>query len=193
MKRTLLAAAVALSLASPIFAAKPPKDAPKKDEGPLASATFAGLALRSIGPAITSGRIADLAVDPTDDKVWWIGAASGGVWKTTNSGTTWSPVFDGEGSYSIGALAIDPRNPNLVWVGTGENNNQRSVSYGDGVYRTLDGGKSWKRMGLEKSEHIGRIVVDPRDSRVVWVAAYGPLWSSGGERGVYRSADSGET
>lgn len=193
MKRTLLAAAVALSLASPIFAAKPPKDAPKKDEGPLASATFAGLALRSIGPAITSGRIADLAVDPTDDKVWWIGAASGGVWKTTNSGTTWSPVFDGEGSYSIGALAIDPRNPNLVWVGTGENNNQRSVSYGDGVYRTLDGGKSWKRMGLEKSEHIGRIVVDPRDSRVVWVAAYGPLWSSGGERGVYRSADQGET
>ncbi len=193
MKRALFVTAVVLSLTSPIFAAKPAKEEAKKDEGPLASATFAGLALRSIGPAFTSGRIADMAVDPTDAKVWWIAAASGGVWKTTNSGTTWAPVFDGEGSYSIGALTIDPKNPNVVWVGTGENNNQRSVAYGDGIYRTLDGGKSWKKMGLEKSEHIGRILVDPRDSRVVWVAAYGPLWSGGGERGVYRSADSGET
>lgn len=193
MKRALFVTAVVLSLTSPILAAKPAKEEAKKDEGPLASATFAGLALRSIGPAFTSGRIADMAVDPTDAKVWWIAAASGGVWKTTNSGTTWAPVFDGEGSYSIGALTIDPKNPNVVWVGTGENNNQRSVAYGDGIYRTLDGGKSWKKMGLEKSEHIGRILVDPRDSRVVWVAAYGPLWSGGGERGVYRSADSGET
>ncbi len=193
MKRTLLTAALLLSVSPAVFAAKPAKEEPKKEEGPLASATFAGLALRSIGPALTSGRIADLAVDPTDDKIWWVGAASGGLWKTTNAGTTWTPVFDGEASYSIGALAIDPRNPNVVWVGTGENNNQRSVAYGDGVYRTLDGGKSWKRMGLEKSEHIGRILVDPRDSRVIWVAAYGPLWSGGGERGVYKSVDFGET
>ena len=194
MKRALSLAALLFSLAPLAFAAaKPAKEEPKKDEGPLASATFAGLALRSIGPALTSGRIADLAVDPTDAKVWWAAAASGGVWKTTNSGTTWTPVFDGESSYSIGAITIDPRNPNVVWVGTGENNNQRSVAYGDGVYRTLDGGKSWKKVGLEKSEHIGRILVDPRDSRVVWVAAQGPLWSSGGERGVYKSTDFGET
>lgn len=198
MKRAFVFAAAAAALlltdatsATAKEAAK--KDAAKKEESALASSTFAGLTLRSIGPAMTSGRIADLAVDPTDDKVWWIAGASGGVWKTTNSGTTWTPVFDGEASYSIGALAIDPKNSNVVWVGTGENNNQRSVSYGDGVYRTLDGGKSWKRMGLEHSEHIGRIQIDPRDSRVVWVAAYGPLWSSGGDRGIYRTADGGET
>lgn len=194
MKRILRVAALLFTIAPLSFAAsKPGKEEVKKDEGPLASATFSGLALRSIGPALTSGRIADLAIDPTDPKIWWVGAASGGVWKTTNSGTTWTPVFDREGSYSIGALTIDPKNPNVVWVGTGENNNQRSVAYGDGLYRTLDGGKSWKRMGLEKSEHIGRILIDPRDSRVIWVAAYGPLWSSGGERGVYKSADFGET
>jgi len=194
MKSSLFAAGIVFALGTVGFAAsKPAKEAPKKDAGPFASATFTGLALRSIGPALTSGRIADLAVDPADSRIWWVAAASGGVWKTTNSGTTWSPVFDGEGSYSIGALAIDPKNPNVVWVGTGENNNQRSVAYGDGVYRTLDGGKSWKRMGLEKSEHIGRILVDPRDSRVVWVAACGPLWSAGGERGVYKSVDFGET
>ncbi|HEX9800977.1 MAG TPA: glycosyl hydrolase [Thermoanaerobaculia bacterium] len=165
----------------------------KKEEGPLSAGTFAGMKLRSIGPAMTSGRIADVAVDPTDGKVWWIGVASGGVWKTTNSGITWTPVFDGEGSFSIGALAIDGENPNIVWVGTGENNNQRSVAYGDGLYRTIDGGKSWKRVGLEKAEHIGRIVVDPRDSNVVWAAAQGPLWSSGGERGLYKTTDLGET
>ena len=194
MKRALAVATLLISFTPSAFAAaETAKDEPKKDEGPLASATFAGLTLRSIGPALTSGRIADLAVDPTDSKVWWVAAASGGVWKTTNAGTTWAAVFDGEGSYSIGAITIDPKNPNVVWVGTGENNNQRSVAYGDGVYRTLDGGKSWKKMGLEKSEHIGRIVVDPRDSRVVWVAAYGPLWSSGGERGVYRTDDFGAT
>jgi len=185
-----LAAALLVLFALPLGAAE---KAEKKAEGPLSGATFAGLALRSIGPAMTSGRIADLAVDPTDPSVRWVAAASGGVWKTTNAGTTWTPVFDGEGSYSIGAIAIDPNNPNVVWVGTGENNNQRSVSYGDGVYRTLDGGASWQRMGLEKSEHIGRVVVDPRDSNVVWVAAQGPLWSSGGDRGLYKTTDGGAT
>ena len=172
------------------------KSVPSKDKKPdplLSTATLSGLALRSIGPALTAGRIADLAVDPTDSKVWWIAAASGGVWKSVNSGTTWQPLFDGEGSFSIGALAIDPRNPSIVWVGTGENNNQRSVAYGDGLYRTLDGGKTWKKTGLEKSEHIGRILIDPRDSNVVWVAAQGPLWGSGSERGVYKSTDGGVT
>ncbi|MCM2270248.1 MAG: glycosyl hydrolase, partial [Thermoanaerobaculia bacterium] len=166
--------ALALFAGSAAALAKPAAkaaEAAEKDEGPLSSGTFAGLALRAVGPALVSGRVGDLAVNPTDDKVWWVAVASGGVWKTTNAGTTWAPVFDGEGSYSIGCLTIDPRNPNVVWVGTGENNNQRSVSYGDGLYRTLDGGKSWKKMGLERSEHIAKIVVDPRDSNVVWVAA----------------------
>jgi photosystem II stability/assembly factor-like uncharacterized protein len=198
IQRLALVLGLALPLAAPMDWAHAGTDSSrekdkKKDEGPLSSATFAGLELRSLGPALTSGRVADLAVDPTDPRVWWLGAASGGVWRTENAGTTWSPVFDGEGSYSVGALAIDPKNPSVVWVGTGENNNQRSVAYGDGVYRTLDGGKSWKRMGLEKSEHIGKILVDPRNSAVVWVAAQGPLWSSGGERGVYRTADAGAT
>ena len=200
--RLALVLGLALSLAAGVDSSragtdssrgKDAKSGPKKDEGPFSTSNFAGLELRSLGPALTSGRVADLAVDPSDARTWWLAVASGGVWKTENAGTTWAPVFDGEGSFSIGALAIDPNNPNVVWVGTGENNNQRSVAYGDGVYRTLDGGKSWQRMGLEKSEHIGRILIDPRDSGVVWVAAQGPLWSPGGERGVYKTTDAGAT
>jgi photosystem II stability/assembly factor-like uncharacterized protein len=115
------------------------------------------------------------------------------VWKTTNAGTTWTPIFDQQGSYSIGCVAIDPSDPNVVWVGSGENNSQRSVSYGDGVYRSADGGKTWTNTGLGESEHIGRIVVHPHDGNVVWVAAQGPLWRSGGERGVYKTTDAGKT
>ena len=146
-----------------------------------------GLTWRSVGPALTSGRIADFAVNPADHSIYYVATASGGVWKTENAGTTYEPIFDGEGSYSIGCVTIDPNNPNVVWVGTGENNNQRSVDYGDGVYKSLDGGKSWKNMGLKNSEHIGKIIVDPTNSDVVWVAAIGPLWSSGGDRGCYLS------
>jgi len=187
---------LALAGATAVAAAKPATDdakPAKKDEGPLSSATFSGLELRSIGPAMISGRIADVAVDPTNPSTWWVGGAIGGVWKTTNAGSTWTPVFDGEGSYSVGAITVDPKNPNVVWVGSGENNNQRSVPYGDGVYKTLDGGKSWKKVGLEKSEHIGRIVIDPRDSNVAWVAAQGPLWNAGGDRGLYKTTDGGAT
>ncbi len=119
--------------------------------------------------------------------------SSGGVWKTENAGTTYEPIFDSQGSYSIGCITLDPNNPNVVWVGTGENNNQRSVAYGDGVYKSEDGGRSWKNMGLEQSEHIGKIIVDPRDSDVVYVAAIGPLWSEGGDRGVYKTSDGGKT
>lgn len=155
--------------------------------------TYNGLAFRSIGPALTSGRIADIAVNPTDFKEFYIGAAAGGVWKTSNGGITFDPIFENEGSYSIGCITIDPNNPNIIWVGSGENNNQRSVSYGDGVYKSVDGGKSWKNMGLKTSEHIGRIVVDPRNSNNIFVAAYGPLWSAGGERGIYQSTDGGKT
>jgi photosystem II stability/assembly factor-like uncharacterized protein len=167
------------------------KTSGKEEKDPAAA--WAGLSLRPVGPAMTGGRIGDIAVDPTDRTVWYVAVASGGVWKTTNSGTTWTPVFDGEGSYSIGCVTVDPRNPSVVWVGTGENNGQRSVSYGDGVYKSEDGGKSWTRMGLEKSEHIGRIVVDPRDSNTVWVAAQGPLWAEGGDRGLYKTTDGGKT
>jgi photosystem II stability/assembly factor-like uncharacterized protein len=159
----------------------------------MSPGTFMGLRLRAIGPAMTSGRIAALAVDPTDKRVWWIASASGGVWKTTNAGTTFTPVFDNEGSYSIGAVAIDPKNTAVVWVGAGENNSQRSVGYGDGLYRTEDAGRSWRNMGLKNSEHIARILIDPRNSDVVYVAAQGPLWGPGGDRGLYKTTDGGKT
>jgi photosystem II stability/assembly factor-like uncharacterized protein len=158
----------------------------------MAAATFSGLAWRSIGPAVTSGRVIDIAVRPDHHATWYV-ATVGGVWKTENTGMSWTPVFDAEGSFSIGCVTIDPNNPHVVWVGTGENNSQRSVSYGDGVYRSTDGGKKWENMGLKDSMHIGRIVVDPRDSRVVYVAAMGPLWSSGGDRGLYKTTDGGKT
>src|SRR5947208_2444937 len=155
--------------------------------------TFAGLELRPIGPALTSGRIIDLAVDPRDARVWYIATAGGGVWKTTNSGTSFAPIFDDQKSFSIGCVTIDPHDSLVVWVGSGENNSQRSVSMGDGVYKSIDGGKSWKNVGLEKSEHISKIVVDPRDSNVVYVAAQGPLWAPGGDRGLYKTIDGGKT
>ena len=153
----------------------------------------AALKLRSIGPASMSGRIADIAVHPRDRTTWYVAAGSGGVWKTSNAGTTWTAVFDEQPSYSIGEITIDPSNPEVVWVGTGENVSGRHVGWGDGVYRSRDAGRSWQRMGLAASQHIGRILVDPRDGNVVLVAAEGPLWSAGGDRGVYRSADGGAT
>jgi photosystem II stability/assembly factor-like uncharacterized protein len=158
----------------------------------LGSGTFSGLEWRGIGPAVTSGRVIDIAVRPDHHATWYL-ATVGGVWKTDNAGTSWTPVFDSEGSFSIGCVTVDPGNPHVVWVGTGENNSQRSVSYGDGVYRSADGGKTWENVGLKDSMHIGRIVVDPRDSRVVYVAAMGPLWSPGGDRGLYKTTDAGKT
>lgn len=155
--------------------------------------SMSGLKFRSIGPAQTSGRISDFAVNSDNPKEYFVATASGGVWKTTNSGTTYTPVFDGEGSYSIGCVTMDPNNSSVIWVGTGENNNQRSVAYGDGIYKSIDSGSSWKNMGLKNSEHIGSIIVHPENSDVVYVAAIGPLWSEGGDRGVYRTMDGGET
>jgi photosystem II stability/assembly factor-like uncharacterized protein len=168
-------------------------DEEKKPADPMSSSTFNGLKLRSLGPAFTSGRVIGFAVDPNNSAKYYVASASGGVWKTVNNGTTWTPVFDKEGSYSIGAIALDPRNPLTVWVGTGENNSQRSVSYGNGLYRSDDGGKSWKNVGLKTSEHIGRIAIDPRDSNTVYVAAQGPLWGPGGDRGLYKTSDNGNT
>lgn len=175
---------------SPTPEAKP---TPIPTPNPMSTGTFGGLRFRSIGPAVTSGRVIAFAVDPNDRAKYYVAVASGGVWKTVNAGTTWTPVFDNEGAFSIGAIALDPKNPSTVWVGTGERNSQRSVGYGDGVYRSDDGGRSWRNVGLKKSEHIGRIAIDPRDSNVVYVAAQGPLWSAGGDRGLYKTTDGGKT
>ena len=166
--------------------------AQKTDKDSRYNIAWNSLSFRSIGPAFTSGRISDFAVNPKNHSEFYIATASGGVWKTENAGVSLKPVFDSQGSYSIGFVAMDPNNHNVVWVGTGENNNQRSVAYGDGVYKSIDGGKSWKHMGLKNSEHIGMIEIDPRDSDVVYVAATGPLWSSGGDRGLYKTTDGGE-
>lgn len=159
----------------------------------MSAKIFSGLKLRQIGPALISGRVVAIAVEPGDRAHYYVGAASGGVWVTKNDGGTWTPVFDHEGSYSIGAIAIDPKNPSVVWVGTGEGNSQRSTAYGDGVYRSDDGGASWTNMGLKDSQHIGKIVIDPRHSNTVYVAAQGPLWNSGGDRGLYKTTDGGKT
>lgn len=159
---------------------------------PLRSSTFSGLKFRSIGPAFMSGRISDVAKDPTNPSTWYVATASGGVWKTTNNATSWKPIFDHYDSYTTGAIVVDPTNPNVLWLGTGENASQRSAGYGDGIYKSVDAGRSWTNMGLEKSEHIGKIVLDPRDPDVVYVAAQGPLWAPGGDRGLYKTTDGGE-
>ncbi len=154
---------------------------------------LSGLKFRSIGPSITSGRIVDLVVNPNNVYEWYIASAAGGVWKTKNAGTTFEPIFDSEASFTIGCITMDPNNENVLWVGSGENNNQRAAAYGDGLYKTENGGKTWKNVGLKNSEHIGKIAVNPKNSDEVFVASYGPLWSSGGDRGIYKTTDGGAT
>ena len=166
-------------------------DKTKSKDDPLDKINLSGLNWRSVGPSLTSGRISDIAVNPNNIFEYYVATSAGGVWKTINSGIDYTPVFDNEGSYSIGCVSIDPNNSNIIWVGSGENNNQRSVSYGDGVYKSIDGGDTWKNMGLKSSEHIGKIIIDPNNSNVIYVAAIGPLWSKGGERGLYKSIDGG--
>jgi photosystem II stability/assembly factor-like uncharacterized protein len=180
-------------VATPALAKKEAAEEPEKDEIPMSAATFSGLEMRNIGPAINSGRVSDFAVQPDAHHIIYVATASGNLWKTVNAGTTWEPIFDKEKSYSIGCVTLDPNNPNVVWVGTGENNSQRSVAFGDGVYKSLDGGQNWENVGLPESEHIGMITIDPRNSDVVYVASQGPLWRSGGERGVYKTTDGGAT
>ena len=151
------------------------------------------LKFRSIGPAFMSGRIGDVAVDQEQPNTWYIAVASGGVWKTTNAGTTFKPIFDDKPSYSIGCVTIDSSVHTTVWVGTGENNGGRHIGFGDGIYVSHDSGGTWEHRGLKASEHISKILVDPRDSSVVFAASQGPLWSPGGERGLYKSTDGGKT
>ena len=163
------------------------------EETRLTASEFSGLRLRNIGPAVQSGRIADIVKDPTNQSTWYVAVASGNVWKTVNAGTTWIPIFETYGSFSTGSLAIDPTNPNVVWLGTGENASQRSAGFGDGIYKTLDGGRTWQNMGLHQSEHIAKILIDPRNPDVVYAASQGPLWAPGGDRGLFKTVNGGAT
>jgi photosystem II stability/assembly factor-like uncharacterized protein len=165
----------------------------KKEEPILSSGTFSGLNIRNIGPAARSGRVVDIAIDPTDQDTWYVAVGSGGVWKTSNAGTTWKPIFDSQPVYSIGCITIDPNDHLTVWVGSGENVSGRHVGFGDGVYRSRDGGNSWENVGLKDSMMIAKILVDPRDSNIVYVAVKGNIWKSGGDRGLYKTTDGGKT
>ena len=191
MRKILTLTTVALLTLS-ATAQKKKKNSSNNSDYKINSGTVGALSFRNIGPALTAGRISDLAVNPKNHSQYYITIASGGIFKTDNAGNTFYPIFDRQASYSIGCITIDPNNENVLWVGSGENNNQRSVGYGDGVYKSEDGGKSWKHMGLKNSEHIHKIIVDPNNSDIVYVASNGPLWSAGGDRGVYKTIDGGK-
>ncbi|MDA9015150.1 glycosyl hydrolase [Flavobacteriaceae bacterium] len=165
----------------------------KTNETQPAVISLDAFSMRNVGPAFLSGRIADIAVHPNNESIWYVAVGSGGVWKTENAGTTWTPIFDDQPTYTTGCVTLDPSNPEIVWVGSGENVGGRHVAYGDGVYRSLNGGKTWENLGLKNSEHISEIIVHPDNSDVVWVASQGPLWSKGGERGLYKTIDGGKS
>ncbi|HET7695273.1 MAG TPA: hypothetical protein VFK57_06155 [Vicinamibacterales bacterium] len=165
--------------------------APAASADRLTADVLKGLTFRSIGPVIQTGRVQDIAIDPKNPNTWYIAAAFGGVWKTVNRGATFTPIFDDGGAFNLCCIVIDPKNSNVLWLGTGENKSQRSAHFGDGIYKSTDAGQTWKRMGLEKSEHLGQILIDPRNSNVVYVAAQGPLFNAGGERGLYKTTDGG--
>src|SRR5882724_4031113 len=152
-----------------------------------------GLKWRSIGPAIMGGRIDAIAAVESKPTTMYVGAAGGGLWKTVNNGTTWEPVFDHDGMISIGDVAVSQTNPDIVWVGTGENNNRQSSSWGDGVFRSTDAGRTWKNMGLKDTHHIGKVVIDPKDPNIVYVSAMGHLWGPNKERGLFKTTDGGAT
>ncbi|MEZ5083783.1 MAG: hypothetical protein R2750_10085 [Bacteroidales bacterium] len=194
MRITYMALLISLSilLTGLTAMAKKGKEDEKKSDT-IKSGDVSGLKFRSIGPAFTSGRIADFAVNPYNHSEYYVAVACGHIWKTENNGTTFKPVFDNEGSYSLGCLAMDQHNPNVIWAGTGENNHQRALGYGDGVYKSMDGGKSWKNMGLKESRQIGMIAINPQNSNIVFVAAEGSAWGPGGERGLFRTTDGGST
>lgn len=185
MKKTLTLLLAFLFIIPSTFSAE------EKDTA--SSSIYNGLKWRNIGPAFTSGRISDIAVNPINQSEYYVAVSSGNVWKTTNRGITFQPIFENYGAYSTSCLAIDPDNPNVIWLGTGENNHQRALGYGDGVYKSIDAGKSWKNMGLKESRQIGKIVIDPRNTNIVFVAAEGSVWGPGGERGLYKTIDGGNT
>jgi photosystem II stability/assembly factor-like uncharacterized protein len=192
MKYTLLAVLVFLILPVGGFPQKKVKQEATQEKSKINTAFVNNIKWRSIGPAFTSGRIGDFAVNPKNNSEYYVAVSSGHIWKTQNRGITWEPVFDNYGVYSIGCLTMDPNNTNVIWTGTGENNHQRALGYGNGVYKSVDGGKSWKNMGLKESRQIGMIAIDPRNSDMVYVAAEGSAWGPGGERGLYKSTDGGQ-
>ena len=182
-----LALFVAASMPAPVIAGQ------QTDDGQLTAAHLAALQWREIGPALTSGRIADIAGVVDEPDTLYVATATGGAWKTINRGVTWQPIFTDGGTASLGSVAVAPSNPNIVWLGAGETWNWRSVSWGDGVYKSEDGGKSWTHRGLEETRHVGRILIHPEDPDVVWVAGVGALWGSNEERGVFKTTDGGES
>ncbi len=187
MKRLFLAALVAVLAATSVISRA------QTGHG-LNEQTLKGIELRSIGPGLTTGRVVDIEIDPKNSSVWYVAAAFGGLWKTTNRGITFEPIFDVDHpAFTLCCVEVDPKDSNIVWLGTGENASQRSAHFGDGLYKSADAGKTWARVALGDSEHIGSILIDPRNSNVVWVAAEGPLFRSGGERGVYKTTDGGKT
>ena len=159
----------------------------------LKNILLTGLSFRSIGPAVTGGRVVDIAVNPFKHSEYFVASGHGSLWKTTNAGITFSPVFDGNKAYAIGSVVIDPTNTNIVWVGTGENNNQNNVIPGDGIYKSEDGGKNWNNMGLSYSDQIGGIAIDYNNSDIVYVAAYGSSRNAGGDRGIFKTSDGGKS
>ncbi|HEX7485494.1 MAG TPA: hypothetical protein VF332_05040 [Vicinamibacterales bacterium] len=188
MKRILLTAlVVALAVTALIAGGQ------GQSGGALTADVLKTLELRSIGPTLATGRIADVAIDLKNPSVWYVASAFGGLWKTVNRGISFTPIFDDHTSFTLCCVVVDPKDSNVVWLGTGENASQRSAHFGDGVYKSTDAGKTWKRAGLTTSEHIGKIVIDPRNTSVVYVASQGPLWSAGGERGLYKTTDGGAT
>ena len=166
---------------------------PLQAQSALTADQLKPITIRSIGPGLVTGRVADIEIDPRNPNVWYVATAFGGVWKTVNRGVSFTPIFDDYGAFNNCCIVIDPKNSDVLWLGTGENNSQRSAHFGDGIYKTTDAGKTWKRMGLENSEHIGKIIIDPRNSDVVYVAAQGPLFSAGGQRGLYKTTNGGLT
>src|ERR1043166_4184761 len=165
LNRTTFATAVGLAAIVATVTTGARQAAPASDR--LTADVLKGLEFRSIGPAISTGRVQDIAIDPKNSNTWYVATAFGGLWKTTNRGTTFTPIFDEGGSFTLCCVVVDPKNSNVIWLGTGENASQRSAHFGDGVYKSSDAGKTWKRVGLGASEHIGQIIIDPRNSNVV--------------------------
>jgi photosystem II stability/assembly factor-like uncharacterized protein len=189
MRKIILFIITAILINSVILFAQNSKSFPDS----LKNIILTGLKFRSIGPALTGGRVIDIAVNPQDHTEYFIASGSGSLWKTMNNGITFSPSFDNQKSYAIGCVRIDPSNPNIIWAGTGENSNHYNVAYGDGIYKSEDGSKSWNNMGIKSSEHIGGIAIDPNNSNQVYVAAMGSLRKEGGDRGIFKTTDGGKT
>src|ERR1044072_3785737 len=197
MSKRALVLSVLASLASRLSAQEVPSPSATASPSPspvvLSESLFKNLKARSIGPAVMGGRVSDIAIDPRNPFVFYVGLGHGGIFKSGDGGVTFDPIFDKQSDLSIGALAIAPSDSDVIWVGTGEANDRNSTDWGNGVYRTTDGGEHWSNVGLKDSRCIARIVVDPKNPEIAYVAAMGHLWMDGGERGLYKTTDGGKT